>query len=93
MQRWATLSAPEDNELYYQERLEKLDFPALTYRQFRGPTIKIFKMLHSMYDSNCTNSFFELKESNKREHQFAVKAKLWTTSIRRNFVGLWVANL
>ena len=29
-----------------------------------------------MYDSNCTNSFFELKESNKREHQFAVKAKL-----------------
>ena len=29
-----------------------------------------------MYDSNYTNSFFELKESSKRGHQFAVKAKL-----------------
>ena len=46
-----------------------------------------------MYGANCTNSLFELKESNTHGHKFAVKTKLSRTSIRPNFFSFRLANL
>ena len=46
-----------------------------------------------MYDVNCANSLFELKESNTRGHKFAVKTKLSRTSIRRNCFSLRIAKI
>ena len=64
VQRRATRFIPEINKLDYQERLEKLDQPTLAYRRFRGLIIETYKILRNLYDANCTNSLFELKESN-----------------------------
>ena len=60
----ATCFIPEINKLDYHKRLEKLDPPTLGYRQFLGSFIETHKVLHNLYDANCTNSLFELKESN-----------------------------
>ena len=49
------------NKLDYQERLEMLDLPTLTYRRFRGSIIETYKILHNLYDINCTNSLLNLK--------------------------------
>ena len=46
-----------------------------------------------MYDGNCTNLLFDLKASNKRGRKFAAEKILSTTSIRRNFFSLRIANL
>ena len=83
----------EINKLDYQERLLMLNLPTLAYRRFRDSIIKTYKIWHNLYDANCTNSLFELKESNTRGHEFAVKTKLSRTSIRRNFFSLRIANL
>ena len=85
MQRRATHFIPEINKLDYQEKLEKLDLPTLAYRQLCGSIIEIYKILHNLYNTNCTNSCFELKESNTHGHKFAVKRKLARTSNRQNF--------
>ena len=81
MQR-ATNFIPEINKLDYQERLEKLNPSTLAYRQFRGSMIETYKILHIMYDANCTNLLFEPGELNTCGHKFAVKTKLSRTSIR-----------
>ena len=93
MQRRATCFIPQINKLDYQERLKKLDLPTLTYRQFRGSIIEIYKILHSLYDANCTNLLFELKEPNRRGYKFAVKTTWSKTSIRWIFFSLQIANL
>ena len=92
MQRRATHFISEINKLDYQEKLEKLDLPTLTYRQFCGSIIETYKILHNLYNTNCTNSLFELKESNTHGHKFAVKTKLARTSVRQNFFSLRIAN-
>ena len=69
----ATDFIPEINKLDYQERLEMLNLPTLAYREFRCSTSKTNKILHSMYDTNCTNSLFELKESNTCGHKLQLK--------------------
>ena len=93
MQRRATRFIPEINKLDYQERLEKLNLPTLAYRRFCGSVIETYKTLHNLYDANCTNSLFELKESNTCGHKFAVKTKLSRTSIRQYFFSLRISNL
>ena len=92
VQRRATHFIPEINKLDYQERLDKLDLPTLAYRQFCGSIIETYKILHNLYNTNCTNSCFELKESNTHGHKFAVKRKLARTSNRQNFFSFWIAN-
>ena len=61
MEKRATRVIPEIDKLDYQERLDNLHLPTLAYRQFRGSVIETYKILHNLYDANCTNSFFELK--------------------------------
>ena len=58
----------------------------LAYRRFCGSIIETYKILHNLYDVTCTNSLFELKESNTRGHKFAIKTKLSRTSIRQFFL-------
>ena len=69
------------NKLNYQERLEKLDLPTLAYKP--GSIIETYKILHSLYAANCTDSLFKLKESNTHGYKFAVKTKPSGTSIRQ----------
>ena len=85
MQRRATRFIPEINKLDYQERLEKLNLSTWAYRGFRGSIVETYKILHGLYDANCTNSLYERKGSNKCGHKFAFKTKLSRTSIRRIF--------
>ena len=82
LQRRATHFMPEIIKLDYQERLEKLNLPTLGYRRFCGSIIETYKILHNLYDVNCINSLFELKDSNTCGHKFAVRTKLPRTSIR-----------
>ena len=93
VEKRATHVIPEIDKLDYQERLDNLHLPTLAYRQFRGSVIETYKILHNLYDANCTNSFFELKQSNTRRHKFEVRTKLSKTSIRRIFFSLQKANL
>ena len=93
VEKRATRVIPEIDKLDYQERLDNLHLPTLAYRQFRGSVIETYKILHNLYDANCTNSFFELKQSNTRRHKFEVRTKLSKTSIRRIFFSLQKANL
>ena len=67
------INKPEINKINYQERLEKLDLPTLTYRQYWGWMIEICKILHNMYDTNFNNSLLGLKEPNTCGNKFAVK--------------------
>ena len=59
---------------------------SITYIKMRTitKTSETYKILHNMFDTNCNNSLFELKESNTRGYNFAVKRKLSRTSIRQN---------
>ena len=93
VEKRATRVIPEIDKLDYQERLDNLHLPTLAYRQFRGSVIETYKILHNLYDANCSNSFFELKQSNTRKHKFEVRKKLSKTSIRRIFFSLQKANL
>ena len=61
VEKRATHVIPEIDKLDYQERLDNLHLSTLAYRQFRGSVIETYKILHNLYDANCTNSFFELK--------------------------------
>ena len=93
VEKRTTRVIPEIDKLDYQERLDNLHLPTLAYRQFRGSVIETYKILHNLYDANCTNSFFELKQSNTRRHKFEVRTKLSKTSIRRIVFSLQKANL
>ena len=56
------LSCPKD--LPYEERLRKLDVPTLAYRRFQGNQIETYKIITCIYDSECTEGIFELREDN-----------------------------
>ena len=41
---------PGMDQLTYEERLRKLKLPTLVYRRMRVDMIKVFKILHGLYD-------------------------------------------
>ena len=50
VQRNATKQVNGFKNLSYEERLQKLRLPTLTYRRKRGDMIEVFKLTHEMYD-------------------------------------------
>ena len=61
MQKRATRFIPEIIKLDYQERLENLNLPILTYRWFRGSMVETYKILHNMHDANVPIHSLNLK--------------------------------
>ena len=83
VQRRATRYVPDINKLEYQERLEALNLPTLQHRRFRADMIDTFKITHG---HNCVKHLFEMKSTNTRGHQYAIKIRYSNTTTRRLFV-------
>ena len=49
--------------------------------------------MHNLYDDNCANSLFELKESNTSGHNFAVKQNYQEPALGKIDLSLWIGNL
>ena len=86
VQRRATRHVPDINKLEYQERLEALNLPTLQYRRFRADIIEMFKITHGHFEDNCVKHLFEMKSTNTRGHQYALKITHSNTTTRRLFV-------
>ena len=47
----------------YEDRLRKLRLPSLEFRRLRGDMIEVFKITNNFYDTQTTDTFFELCET------------------------------
>ena len=52
VQRRATKLVPDLRELPYEQRLERMSRPSLSYRRARGDMIKVYKYMHGYYSIN-----------------------------------------
>ncbi|XP_060068338.1 uncharacterized protein LOC132548490 [Ylistrum balloti] len=52
VQRRATKSLPGMQDMSYQDRLQKLNLPTLTYRRLRGDMIELYKITNGIYDKD-----------------------------------------
>ena len=91
VQRRATKYIPSLKHLEYQERLKKVNLPTLQYRRFRGDMIETYKILHDIYDNDCTSGLFELKWSNTRGHKYALKIRKSNSNLRKHFFTFRIA--
>ena len=53
--------------LYYPERLKRLNFPTLVYRRKRGDVIELYKHFHK-YDKTLISDSFQPRERCSRKH-------------------------
>ena len=58
LQRRATKLVPTLKNLPYQDRLRKLDLPALAYRRSRGDMVETFKIMNCVYDRSVSEVLF-----------------------------------
>ena len=84
VQRRATRYVPDINKLEYQERLETLNLPTLQYRRFRADMIETYKITHRQFEDNCVKHQFEMKSTNTRGHQYAIKIRHSNITVRIN---------
>ena len=77
----------------YQERLEGLNLPTLKYRRFRADMIETYKITHGHFEDNCVTHLFEMKSTNTRGHQYAIKIRHSNTTIRRNYFAFRIASV
>ena len=74
------------SHLEYEERLQSLRLPSLTYRRFRGDLIETFKILHDFYDPITTAKFFTLcRNDNTRGHEYKLKVNHSNTNLSLKF--------
>ncbi len=62
VQRRATKLVPELKNHPYEERLRRLKLPTLAYRRSRGDMIETFKIINNIYNQDCTEGIFQMKE-------------------------------
>ena len=91
IQKRATKYIPSLKHLEYQERLKKVNLPTLQYRRFRGDMIETYKILHDIYDNDCTSGLFELKWTNTRGHKYALKIRKSNSNLRKHFFTFRIA--
>ena len=95
VQRRATKLIPTLRELSYQERLRKLKLPTLAYRRSRGDMIETFKIIQGIYDKQCCEEIFEVREETcTRGHNKKIFKKSAILNIRkysfcRRVVNMW----
>ncbi len=97
VQRRATRLIPGMKHLEYPERLQTLQLPTLAYRRTRGDMIETYKILHNLYDHNCSNmlklhSSFYVRETRghklKLYHEHS-RLKKRKHSFPNRVVSLW----
>ena len=83
VQRRAKGYIPDINELGYQDRIEVLNLLSIQYRKFRANRIEMYKITHGHFEDNCLKHLFEMKSTNTRGYQYAIKIRHSNTTTRR----------
>ena len=94
VQRRATRLVPGLSKLSYEERLWRLRLPTLSYRQYRGDMIEVFKITHGLYDADVTAGFLQVQEDPKTwSHKYCIfKRHSWshnTVSSKDTVTSTW----
>ena len=85
VQRRATKIISEIKDLPYQDRLEALKIPTLSYRRLRGDLIHVYKIMHGVNDVQ-KEVFFEIsnEETGTRGNSMKIQQKHARLNIRKN---------
>ena len=77
-------------KLDYEERLEKMDLPSLTFRRAKGDAIETYKNLHGFYtiDSSHMLPLHTTDGITTRGHSLKLQKRDCRTQLRMNFFGL-----
>ena len=62
----ATKMVPELKHKSYQERLQMLNLPTLTFRRLRGDMIEMYKIMHGIYHKDCCPRLVTMKDKTGR---------------------------
>ena len=82
--RRAATVIPGVKGLSYEERLQKMKIPSISYRRVRGDLIETYKYTHGFYRDQ--DSLFALDNNrNTRGHSFKLKKSRCNTTLRQNF--------
>ena len=85
VQRNATRLVNGTQGMNYHQRLKYLNLPTLLHRRTRGDMIALYKMLHSIYDSECIPRLHRI-EGVTRGHPIKLfKMRTLRLDLRRNF--------
>lgn len=83
VQRRATKLVPGLKDTPYEERLQILNLPSLSFRRERGDVIEVYKYLHNKYDVQC--DWLEIDHhSTTRGHNLKLKKKRSISKTRQN---------
>src|SRR5664279_972649 len=95
VQHRATRMVPGLAKLSYEERLQKMDIPSLTYRRARGDAIEVYKYLNSIYMVDCSELLPGHKTNGMRTRGNSMKLlkRACNTQLRANFFGMRVVNM
>ena len=85
VQRLATKIIPEIKDLPYQDRLEALKIPTLSYRRLRGDLIQMYKIMHGVNDVQ-KEAFFEMsnEETGTTGNSMKIQKRHARLNIRKN---------
>ena len=65
--------------LTYQERLQRLNIPTLSYRRVRGDLIEVFKLVTGKYDNDVAEGLLDINPRVSRPSQEV--SNLYTTDV------------
>ena len=84
IQRRATKELPGMRDLSYIERLKLLKLPTLAYRILRGDMIKVYKIIHNIYDHESVPNLLKNNEVSQRTGNRRHSLKLFTQRAKLN---------
>ena len=95
VQHRATKLVPGMSKLSYEERLQKMDLPSLSYRRLRGDAIEVYKYLHGIYrvDSSDLLPLHKASGHETRGHCLKLQKRECHGRLRANQLGFRIVNL
>jgi hypothetical protein len=82
---------PDVKHLSYEERLEKLKIPSMTFRRARGDIIEAYKYTHELYD---TDQILQRDtDTTRRGHSYKLKKRYCKSATRSNFFTYRVVDM
>ena len=93
VQRRATRLLPNMSGLTYQERLQRLNIPTLSYRRVRGDLIEVFKLVTGKYDNDVAEGLLEINPRVSRGNKLKLIKKRATLNVRKYFFTNRVVNI